>query len=59
MELKTETLQESLNKMLLKKINYGYIPTISGYGYIGGQGLDNDKVFQKINGSGLLISACE
>ncbi len=46
-ELETETLQESLNKMQLKKINYGYIPTVSGYGYIGGQGLDNDKVFQK------------
>ena len=46
-ELKAESLQESLNKLQLKKINYGYIPTVSGYGFIGGQGLDNSKIFQK------------
>ncbi len=46
-ELKTESLQKSLNRLQLKKINYQYIPTVSGYGYIGGQGLDNEKIFQK------------
>lgn len=46
-ELKAESLQESLNKLQLKKINYQYIPTISGYGYIGGQGLDNEEIFRK------------
>lgn len=46
-ELKAESLQENLNKLQLKKINYQYIPTVSGYGYIGGQGLDNEKIFQK------------
>lgn len=45
-ELKAETMQESLNKMQLKKINMQYVPTLNGYGYIGGQGLDNKNVFR-------------
>ncbi len=46
-ELKAEGMQQQLNTLQLKKINYGYIPTLAGYGYIGGQGLDNDNVFRK------------
>lgn len=46
-ELKAEGMQQQLNTLQLKKINYGYIPTLSGYGYIGGQGLDNDNIFRK------------
>lgn len=46
-ELKAENMQEELNKLQLKKINYQYIPTLNGYGFIGGQGLDNDNIFKK------------
>ncbi len=46
-ELKAETMQESLNKIQLKKINMQYVPTLNGYGYIGGQGLDNKNIFDK------------
>jgi outer membrane protein TolC len=46
-ELKAETLQELLNKQQLKKINYQYIPSVNGYGYIGGQGIDNNNIFIK------------
>jgi outer membrane protein TolC len=46
-ELKAENLQQHLNQLQLKKINYGYLPTVAGYGYIGGQGLDNSNVFRK------------
>jgi outer membrane protein len=46
-ELKTEFMQQSLNQLQMKKINYGYIPTILGYGQLGGLGLDNNNLFQK------------
>jgi outer membrane protein TolC len=46
-ELKAETLQQILNKQNQKKINYQYIPTVNGYGYIGGQGLANDNLFDR------------
>jgi len=46
-ELKTEAMQQNLNKLQLKKVNYGYIPTLSGYASIGGLGLDNNNLFQK------------
>lgn len=46
-ELKAEGMQQQLNTLQLKKINYGYVPSLSGYGYIGGQGLDNDNIFRK------------
>jgi outer membrane protein TolC len=46
-ELKAETLQETLNKQQQKKINYQYIPSVNGYGYIGGQGLANEKLFNR------------
>ncbi len=46
-ELKAESMQQQLNKLQLNKINYGYIPSLSGYGYIGGQGLDNTNIFAK------------
>ncbi len=46
-ELKAETAQQTLTILQLNKINYQYIPTINGYGYIGGQGLDNSNIFIK------------
>lgn len=46
-EMKAERMQQSINRMQLKKIDYQYIPTLSGYGFIGGQGLDNEKLFQR------------
>ncbi|MFN8299659.1 MAG: TolC family protein [Chitinophagales bacterium] len=46
-ELKAENAQMLLNKTQLNKINYQYIPSLNGYGYIGGQGLDNDNLFKK------------
>lgn len=46
-EMQAENAQMWLNQQQLKKINYQYIPTVSGYGYIGGQGLANDKLFQQ------------
>ncbi len=46
-ELKTEGMNQTLNKLQLRKINMGYAPTLNGYGYIGGQGLDNKNVFSK------------
>lgn len=46
-ELKAENEQKFLNQLQLRKINYQYIPTISGYGFIGGQGLDNGNIFQE------------
>jgi outer membrane protein len=46
-ELKTETMNQTLNKLQLQKINMGYVPTMNGYGYIGGQGIDNKNIFSK------------
>jgi len=46
-ELKTESMQESLNRLQLKKVNYGYLPTLYGFATAGGLGLDNDNLFQK------------
>lgn len=46
-ELKAENQQKNLNTLMLKKTDSQYIPSLSGYGFIGGQGLDNDKLFQK------------
>lgn len=46
-ELRAEALQLSINKMQLNKINYQYIPSLNGYAYIGGQGLDNDNLFRQ------------
>ena len=38
-------MQESLGKLQLNRINMMYVPTLNGYGFIGGQGLDNENVF--------------
>lgn len=46
-ELKAETMNQNLNKLQLQKINMQYVPTMNGYGYIGGQGLDNKNIFTK------------
>jgi outer membrane protein TolC len=46
-ELRAEALQLSVNKMQLNKINFQYVPSLNGYAYIGGQGLDNDNLFRK------------
>ncbi len=46
-ELKAESMNQTLNKLQLQKINMQYVPTMNGYGYIGGQGLDNKNVFLK------------
>jgi len=46
-ELKTESMNQTLNKLQLQKINMGYVPTMNGYGYIGGQGIDNKNIFSK------------
>ncbi|MDB5282565.1 MAG: hypothetical protein JWO06_1640, partial [Bacteroidota bacterium] len=46
-ELKTESMQESLNKLQYKKTGYLYIPTLSGYASIGGQGLDDNNLLRK------------
>lgn len=46
-ELRTEALQMSVNKLQLNKTNLQYVPTLNGYGYIGGQGLDNNTLFAK------------
>ncbi|MCW5908367.1 MAG: TolC family protein [Chitinophagales bacterium] len=46
-ELKAENVQETLNRQQQKKITYQYIPTINGYGYIGGQGIDNKELFRR------------
>lgn len=46
-ELKAENLQQILNKQQQKKIAYQYIPSINGYGYIGGQGLANENLFDR------------
>lgn len=48
-ELRAEMTQQKLNKVQLQKINWQYLPSISGYGFIGGQGLDNEQVFKKEN----------
>lgn len=48
-ELKVESTQSLLNRSLLRKTSYQYIPTLSGYANIGGTGLDNDKLFKKDN----------
>lgn len=46
-ELRAELLQMGVGKMQLRKINWQYMPTLNGYGYIGGQGLANDNLFNK------------
>lgn len=46
-ELKTETMQQNLNRLQMRKINFGYIPTLSGYASVGGLGLDNNNIFRK------------
>ena len=46
-EIRTEQMQETMNKLLVRKTNFGYIPTLSGYGSLGGLGLDNSNLFQK------------
>lgn len=46
-ELRAELLQMTIGKMQLQKINWQYMPTLNGYGYIGGQGLSNDNLFNK------------
>ncbi len=48
-EIKAEMTQQNLNKIQLQKINWQYMPSINGYGFIGGQGLDNEYVFKKEN----------
>lgn len=46
-ELKAESMTETLNQLQLRKINMQYVPLLNGYGYIGGQGIDNENVFRK------------
>ncbi len=46
-ELQAENAQLNLGRTQLSKINYQYLPSINGYGFIGGQGLGNDKLFAK------------
>ncbi|MBK8657812.1 MAG: TolC family protein [Bacteroidetes bacterium] len=46
-ELRAEVQQMQVNKLQLNKINYQYIPSLNGYGYIGGQGLDNTSLASK------------
>lgn len=46
-EVRAESEQKRIATMQLNKINYQYIPTLSGYAYVGGQGLDNDALFRK------------
>jgi outer membrane protein TolC len=46
-ELRVENMQKSLNNLQLKKVNYQYMPSLSGYGNIGGTGYDNNNLFQK------------
>lgn len=46
-ELKTENMQQYMNKLQLHKTNYQYIPTLSGFGVLGGLGLDNNDLFHK------------
>lgn len=46
-ELRAEIQQMQVNKLQLNKINYQYIPSLNGYGYIGGQGLDNTSLAAK------------
>src|SRR5690606_29057435 len=46
-EMKAERMQETLNKLQLRKINMQYVPTLNGYGYIGGQGLDNNNIVRR------------
>lgn len=45
-ELRAEMQQMQLGKLQLRKINYQYIPSLNGYAYIGGQGLDNSTLFK-------------
>ncbi len=47
LELKTETMNQTLNKLQLQKTNMLYVPSLNGYGYIGGQGIDNKNIFTK------------
>jgi outer membrane protein TolC len=44
-ELKAETMQQLLARQQLSKINNQYIPTLNGYAFIGGTGLDNKNIF--------------
>jgi outer membrane protein len=44
-ELKAETMQQLLARQQLNKINNQYIPTLNGYAFIGGTGLDNKNIF--------------
>ena len=44
-ELKAETMQQLLARQQLSKINNQYIPTLNGYAFIGGTGLDNKSIF--------------
>lgn len=46
-EMKAERTQETILRSQMKRIDYQYLPSLSGYGFIGGQGLDNDKLFQR------------
>lgn len=46
-ELRAEIQQMQVNKLQLNKINYQYVPSLNGYGYIGGQGLDNTSLASK------------
>jgi len=44
-ELKAETMQQLLARQQLAKINTQYAPTLNGYAFIGGTGLDNKNIF--------------
>lgn len=44
-ELKAETLQQRLAHQQVNKINHQYIPTLNGYAFVGGTGLDSKNIF--------------
>ncbi len=46
-ELRAENMNRTMGQLQLRKVNMQYVPTLNGYGYIGGQGLDNSNVFNK------------
>jgi outer membrane protein TolC len=46
-EMRAENANKTLSQLQLKKVNMQYVPTLNGYGYIGGQGFDNKNLFSK------------
>jgi outer membrane protein len=46
-ELRSEQANLRLSQLQKSKINFQYIPTLNGYGYYGGQGFDENNLFQR------------